>query len=180
MKLFSLRRMEVGFWYSVVAAHVSLGLVPKVLNAVDMAFLFDECFRMIDADVMELRDIQHIVGSETVGVDNAVRLDAIPNNSQQSLCLGILDHHCIHLTATLEETEDGHLTGCPSPSLAFSNASEVALIDFDLTCKERSFSRHLLNDDLTQFVEKQNCCVPIYTRQLSSRSRGYTSHKLLK
>ena len=24
---------------------------------------------MIDADVMELRDIQHIVGSETVGVD---------------------------------------------------------------------------------------------------------------
>ena len=81
MKLFSLRRMEAGFWYSVVAAHMSLGLVPKVLNAVDMAFLFDECFRMIDADVVELRDIQHIVGSETVGVDNAVRLDAIPDNS---------------------------------------------------------------------------------------------------
>ena len=31
--------MEVGFWYSVVAAHVSLSLVPKVLNAVDMTFL---------------------------------------------------------------------------------------------------------------------------------------------
>ena len=45
MKLFSLRRMEVDFWYSVVAAHVSLRLVPKVLDAVDMAFLFDECFR---------------------------------------------------------------------------------------------------------------------------------------
>jgi len=45
MKLFSLLRMEVGFWYSVVAAHVSLRLVPKVLDAVDMAFLFDECFR---------------------------------------------------------------------------------------------------------------------------------------
>ena len=114
MKLFSLRRMELGFWYSVVAAHMSLRLVPKVLNAVDMAFLFDECFRMIDADVVELRDIQHIVGSETVGVDNAVRLDAIPNNSQQSLCLSILDHHGIHLTATLEETKDRHLTGSPS------------------------------------------------------------------
>ena len=47
--------MEVGFWYSVVAAHVSLSLVPKILDAVDMAFLFDECFRMIDADVVELR-----------------------------------------------------------------------------------------------------------------------------
>lgn len=55
------------------------------------------------------------------------------------------------------------------------NASEVALIDFDLTCKERSFSRYILNDDLTQFVEKQNCCVSIYTRQLSSRSRGNTN-----
>ena len=53
--------MEVCFWYSVVAAHMSLRLVPKVLNAVDVAFLFDECFRMIDADVAELRDIQHIV-----------------------------------------------------------------------------------------------------------------------
>jgi len=46
--------MEVGFWYSIVAAHVSLSLVPKVLNAVDMAFLFDECFRIIDPDVIEL------------------------------------------------------------------------------------------------------------------------------
>ena len=58
---------------------MSLGLVPKVLNAVDMAFLFDECFRMIDADVVELRNIQHIIGSEAVGIDDAVRLDTIPN-----------------------------------------------------------------------------------------------------
>ena len=39
MKLFSLRSMEVGFWYSVAAAHMSLSLVPKVFDAVDMAFL---------------------------------------------------------------------------------------------------------------------------------------------
>ena len=73
--------MEVGFWYSVVAAHVSLSLVPKVLNAVDMAFLFDECFRMIDADVMELRDIQHIVGSVAIGIHDAVTWAAISDNS---------------------------------------------------------------------------------------------------
>ena len=79
MKLFSFRRMEVGFRYAVVAAHVSLSLVPKVLEAVDVTFLFDECFRMIDADVVELRNIQHIIGSEAVGIDDAVRLDTIPN-----------------------------------------------------------------------------------------------------
>ena len=45
----------MGFWYSVLASHMSLRLVPKILDAVDMAFLFDECFRMIDADVVEPR-----------------------------------------------------------------------------------------------------------------------------
>ena len=81
MKLFSLRRMEVGFWYSVVAAHMSLSLVPKVLNAVDMAFLFDECFRMINANMSELRDIKNVVGAEAVGIDDAVRLNAVSYNS---------------------------------------------------------------------------------------------------
>ena len=47
--------MEVSFRYAVVAAHMSLSLVPKVLNTVDMTFLFDECFRMIYPDVVELR-----------------------------------------------------------------------------------------------------------------------------
>jgi len=172
--------MEVSFRYAVVAAHMSLSLVPKVLNAVDMAFLFDECFRMIDPNVVELRNIQHIVGSEAIGIHDAVRLDAISNNSQQSLCLSVLNHHSVDPAATLEETENGHLTGRSSTSLAFSNTSEVAIIDFDLTCKERSFRRHLLGDDLTQFVEKQDCCIPIYTRQLSSCSCRNTSYKLLK
>ena len=81
MKLFSLRRMEAGFWYSAVAAHMSLGLVPKVLDAVYMTFFFDECLRMIDPEVVELRDIQHIVGSVAIGIHDAVTWAAISDNS---------------------------------------------------------------------------------------------------
>jgi hypothetical protein len=46
--------MEVGFRYAVVAAHVSLSLVPEVLDAVDMTFLFYKCFGMIDPNIVEL------------------------------------------------------------------------------------------------------------------------------
>jgi len=44
-------QVEEVFRYAVVVAHVSLCLVPEVLDAVDMTFLFYECFRMIDPDV---------------------------------------------------------------------------------------------------------------------------------
>lgn len=30
---------------------------------------------MIDADVMELRNVEHIIGAEAVRVDDAIRLD---------------------------------------------------------------------------------------------------------
>jgi len=67
--------MEVGFRYAVVTAHVPLSLVPKVLNAVDMAFLFDECFRMIDTDVVELRAARTMAGLTQRGLGAALGVD---------------------------------------------------------------------------------------------------------
>ena len=58
--------MKVGFRYSVVTAHVSLNLVPEIVDAVDMTFRFDKCLRMIDPEVVTRRaakqniTIQHI------------------------------------------------------------------------------------------------------------------------
>ena len=47
-------QVEEVFRYAVVAAHVSLCLVPEVLDAVDMTFLFYKCFGMIDPNIVEL------------------------------------------------------------------------------------------------------------------------------
>ena len=81
MKLFSLRRIEVLFRHAVVTPQVPFSLVPKIFNSVDVAFLFDECLRMINANMSELRDIQNVVGAEAVGIDDAVRLNAVSYNS---------------------------------------------------------------------------------------------------
>ena len=38
-------------------AHMSLGLVPKILDAIDMVVTVSEELRMIDPKVVEIRDI---------------------------------------------------------------------------------------------------------------------------
>ena len=35
---------------------------------------------MIDPDVVELREIQHVGGPEAINTDDGVRLDALPDN----------------------------------------------------------------------------------------------------
>ena len=54
-------------------AHVALRLVPEVLDPVDMILLVSKQFRMIDPEVVEGRDIQYIVATLTIRVDDAIR-----------------------------------------------------------------------------------------------------------
>ena len=61
-KLAFFQEQEKVFWNAVIFSKHKFSLVPKDVDAVDMAFLFNKCFRMIDPDVVELPDIQHIVG----------------------------------------------------------------------------------------------------------------------
>lgn len=53
--------MEVSFWDPVVATHMPLGLVPEVLDAIDMVVRISEEFRVIDPVMMKLRDVQHVI-----------------------------------------------------------------------------------------------------------------------
>jgi hypothetical protein len=52
--------------------HVALGLVPEILDPVDMVPGVCEELRMIDPVVFEGTDIQRIVALPTVRVDDAV------------------------------------------------------------------------------------------------------------
>ena len=58
---------------AVVTAEMALGLVPKIFNPVDVVAVLGEQFRVIDPDVMEVRDIENIIGLEAIRVDDAVR-----------------------------------------------------------------------------------------------------------
>jgi hypothetical protein len=46
--------MEVVHWDAVVASQVSFGLVPKVLDSVDVVAVFGKQFQVVDADMMEV------------------------------------------------------------------------------------------------------------------------------
>jgi hypothetical protein len=59
---------------AVVPAHVALGLVPKVLDSIDVIpLLISEERRVVDTAVMEVAHVKGIVGSEGIGVNDAVR-----------------------------------------------------------------------------------------------------------
>ena len=55
--------------------HVTLRLVPKILNAVDVVPPVCKEFGVVDPEVLEVRHIQHIIGLPAVGIHNAVRND---------------------------------------------------------------------------------------------------------
>ena len=60
---------------------MTLRLVPKVLDAVDMVSGFNKLLRVIDAVMSELRDIQSIITQKAISIDNAVRFDRLSNGN---------------------------------------------------------------------------------------------------
>ena len=54
---------------------MALSLVPEIIDPVDVVPIFRKGLRVVDADVSELRDVQHIVAAEAIGAGDTVRLD---------------------------------------------------------------------------------------------------------
>ncbi len=64
--------IKVLLFDAVQTAHVMLGLVPEILDSIDVILLIGKELRVIDMAVMEVAHIKSIVGSEGVGIDDAV------------------------------------------------------------------------------------------------------------
>ena len=64
--------MEASCRDTVETTHVTLGLVPEVLDAVDVILLFGEELGVVDAEVLEACHVQHVVGVQRIGVDDAI------------------------------------------------------------------------------------------------------------
>ena len=50
--------------------HVALGLVPEILNAVDVVLTVCKELRMVDPEVVEVQYIQRIIALPAIGVDD--------------------------------------------------------------------------------------------------------------
>ena len=164
--------MEVGFGDAVVAAEVAFGLVPDVLDAVDMvATIGDEGFGMVDPHVVELGDVKDVARAETVGVDNAIGLDPMANDADQGWRPGIGDDHRVNPSTPLEKAKDRHLARRSSAPLAFADATETALIDRDFTGRKRRVLGQFGGDDLAQLVETEDRGVAVDPHQFGRRAR---------
>ena len=74
----------MGLWNTVEFAHVALGLVPKILNPIDVIFLVCKEFGMVDPKVMEIRYVQHVVAAPAIRIYDAIRNDFPFDDWQQS------------------------------------------------------------------------------------------------
>ena len=64
----------------VITAQMAYGLAQEVLDTSDRVAFISEQLRVIDALTMELRDIQSVVRTKAIGIDNAIGLNTLSNN----------------------------------------------------------------------------------------------------
>ena len=62
----------MGFWDTVEFTHVPLGLVPEILDAIDMIVTVGKELGMIDTEVVKVGYIQHIVASPAVRIYDGI------------------------------------------------------------------------------------------------------------
>ena len=53
--------------------HMTLRLVPKILDTVDMILFVCKKFGMVDAKMLKVRDVQDVVTAPTVRIDDTIR-----------------------------------------------------------------------------------------------------------
>jgi len=100
---------------------MAFGLVPEVLDSVDVVFLVGEQRGVVDAQVPEMGDIEYVVRSERVGVDDRIRSDTLFDDGQQRdrLCVG--DDGCVDLAFALQQAENSNFSGsAAAPATKYS------------------------------------------------------------
>ena len=110
-----------------------LRVAPEALQAVDINLAGGKAFVVIDSQMPVATEHQRIVASEFVGVDNRATADCLNGHIQQTLGRDIPNHFDLHHPVSLEDSEHGNLPGRASPAFPLASASEIRLIQFNLT-----------------------------------------------
>ena len=69
---------------AIVAAEMAFGLAPEVFDAVDVVALIGEALAVVDPEMVELGDVEDVVGAEAVAVDDAVGPDPLAHDAHES------------------------------------------------------------------------------------------------
>jgi len=157
---------------------VSFGLVPEVLNPIDMVVSVGKALRVVDANMVKIRDIQGIVAREPVGVDDAVRENHPYHDRKQGVGAGIGNHHRKNPTSTLQQPENWNLSCRTASTFSFPGASEIALVNFHFA-SERGCLFHFIGNDFSQTSEESSCGVAMHANDLRSCTGRRPGNKVL-
>ncbi len=116
--------------------HMSFGLVPEVLDPIDMIASIGKEFRVINAVVFKVWNIQDIVPCPAVAIDDAIGFDFVFHDGHERLTFGIRNDLCVNPAATFEDTENWNFTRCATSTPAFSYTAKITFIDFKLSWKQ--------------------------------------------
>lgn len=163
---------------AIVAAKMSLGLVPEVLDAFVVVFPVSEELRVIDPHVVEIGYVELVISAEAVGIDNAVRLDFTGDYRDQRVGLRVFHRQDEDMAAALEQPEHGDLASCAATALPLAHPAEIAFVDFDLAGQVASFSRQILGDDDPQPMIEGRRSILVHPDQSGRRSSRRPRYKV--
>jgi hypothetical protein len=151
-------------WDTIKFSHVSFCLIPKVFNTVNVIMFFGKKGAVIDSEMFEFRDVQCIISTPTIGVDNTVRLNLFADYRHERIRFCIKNNLCVDLPSALQKTKNGHLSSSASTPFSFTRSTKITFIQFDFSTK--LFEPILLFDRylLSQFVEKSKHSIAVNTR----------------
>jgi hypothetical protein len=133
---------------------------------------------VVDPVVVELGNVEDVIGGIINGIYNRIRNDLLPDDGKERVFADVGDHHSVDLAAALEDAEDGDLAGCAAPAFAFANAAKIAFVHFDKPLDWQAVLQ-LRSDDLTEPMKEIGGCLAIDARQIRRAPSCHSSDKKL-
>ena len=90
------------FGNTVEFAHVALGLVPEILDTVNVISTLCEDLGVVDAEALKRADVQCVIAPPTVRINDAVWRYFTLDKGNQRLASGVRDDACVNLSTALK------------------------------------------------------------------------------
>ena len=134
---------------------MSLGLVPKVFNAINVVVAIDKGRGMVNPNMMETRDIQGVVTGQGIGIDNAIGHNHMVDDRQQRGRFRIGNGGSIDLPAAFQNPEHRDFSGGASAPSPFSMAAKITFIDLDFSSKRTRLGQFFSNHHAQAMVKRK-------------------------
>ena len=160
--------METILWESRCIFLHPLGLVPEVLNAVNVILAGCKQRRVIDPMMMEITYIQRAIAPVAIRINNAVRRYLLRNERHQCRSFCVIYHFGEYLTTTFQNAEYHHLASGTPTSPPLPRTPKIAFIQLYRAIKY--FGRlklDMMADDLPNLPVKQHWGIRLNVQDVS-------------